>query len=103
MAALAAAIAYGNRPAVVENANTVTDAQVMSIVLERCTGCHAASPTQLGFAAAPANIELETIEQLSQYTEQVLKSSVQTTYMPLGNMTGMTAEERAVLGAYLTQ
>jgi len=81
----------------------VSDATVLQIMADRCTSCHAAAPTQPGFMAAPAGIALETVEQIKQFGPQVHQAAVISTYMPLGNMTGMTDEEREQLGIWLAK
>lgn len=82
---------------------TVTNAQVLQIMNNRCTSCHATKPTQVGFTAPPAGISLETTEQIKQYTQQVHQAAVASNYMPLGNMTAMTDDERELLGVWLNQ
>jgi uncharacterized membrane protein len=79
----------------------VTAARALAIVQTRCASCHAATPTQPGFAAAPGGIELETEADLRRHAAAVLKQAVTTHAMPIGNITGMTEEERAELAAWL--
>lgn len=76
----------------------VTQARVQEIMQARCVQCHAAAPTQPGFAAAPLGITLETYAQVTKHAEKV-KQSVASGYMPLANLTGMTdAERQAIAG-----
>jgi uncharacterized membrane protein len=72
----------------------ITEAQVVEISQKRCASCHAAKPTQAGFAAAPAGIMLQSIDELSANKPRILQA-LQSNYMPLANMTKMTDEERA--------
>jgi uncharacterized membrane protein len=65
----------------------------MEIVEARCVQCHAAQPTQAGFASAPAGIALET-EQQVMANPALIKQVTVSGYMPLANMTKMTDEER---------
>ncbi|MER3483905.1 MAG: hypothetical protein C4332_12875 [Meiothermus sp.] len=81
-------------------AQTVSFAQVQAIVGERCATCHAAKPTQAGFASAPAGVMLDTPERILQLKDSIIQVAVNTQYMPLGNVTGMKPEERALLGAW---
>ncbi len=91
------------RPAAVESgAARVGDDEVTLIMQARCISCHAAKPSQPGFAEAPLGIVLETPAQWRQYAERVA-ISVQTRYMPIGNLTGMTDEERAVIATWYAQ
>jgi len=71
-------------------------AAVHEIVEHRCVPCHAVNPTQLGFAAAPNGIVLETLEQLRAHLPEV-QQQLATRSMPLGNLTGMTDAERATV------
>ena len=75
------------------------DDAIMAVVHERCTTCHAAQPTQAGFAAPPAGIILQTPEDIKTHKAKIV-TAVQTSYMPLGNITKMTDEERQQLVAY---
>lgn len=84
-----------------ESATDVTDQQVMRVVQTHCMSCHAAKPTQAGFNAAPAGIVLETPQQLFSAKDRVLNATVYSDFMPLGNMTAMTQEERDLLAAWL--
>ena len=73
---------------------SITDSQVVEISKQRCASCHAAKPTQAGFAAAPGGIMLETIDELLVNKPRILQA-VQSNYMPLANMTNMSEQERA--------
>lgn len=79
----------------------VTDVQALAIVQQRCTGCHATVPSQPGFTAAPKGVVLETIAHLQQQAAKIQAQAVYSQAMPLGNLTGMTQEERDKLGAWL--
>ena len=66
----------------------------------RCVQCHAVKPNaDFGFTAAPAGMLLDTIDNTVLHAEQV-KTVVHSKYMPLGNMTQMTDEERAAIAAW---
>ena len=82
--------------------DAITDAQVVSISQQRCASCHALKPTQAGFAAAPAGIALENIDQLNANKPRILQA-VQTQYMPLANMTNMTEQERSQMIRWATE
>lgn len=79
----------------------VADADALKIVSHHCTGCHARKPTHAGFAEAPNNIRIENLNDLRQYARLVRAQAVNSNAMPLGNETRMSAEERAMLGAWL--
>lgn len=75
------------------------DDAIMNIVHTRCTTCHAAQPTQQGFAAPPAGIILQTPADMKIHQDKIV-TAVQTGYMPLGNLTQLTDTERQQLVAY---
>lgn len=75
------------------------DDAIMDIVHTRCTTCHAAQPTQQGFAAPPAGIILQTPADMKIHQDKIV-TAVQTGYMPLGNLTQLTDAERQQLVAY---
>ncbi len=72
---------------------TVDAAQVQAIVQQRCVPCHSKSPTQAGFTAPPNGIALQTFDELRAHLPEIQKQ-VSLRTMPLGNLTGMTDEER---------
>jgi len=75
-----------------------SDEQGMLIIKERCASCHAVTPTQPGFASPPAGLVLETQEQVDTNTAKLIEV-IQSKYMPIGNITQMTDDERQqVLG-----
>jgi uncharacterized membrane protein len=76
---------------------------VQQIVTERCASCHAAVPTQAGFASAPKGMMLETQEEILAAADKIYKNSVLSEYMPLGNITHITPEERQTLGVWYLQ
>jgi uncharacterized membrane protein len=77
-----------------------TIAEVQAISASHCAACHAARPTFDGIAAAPKGVMLETPAQLRRWA-QAMRQQVQTEAMPPGNMTDMTAEERAKILAWV--
>ncbi|MGJ9417841.1 urate hydroxylase PuuD [Massilia sp. CMS3.1] len=74
--------------------------QVRAIMEQRCVSCHAAQPTQPGFAAAPAGVMLDSPEQVAQHAARIYQQTVQLKAMPLANLTNMTDAERAQVGAW---
>ena len=90
------------RPAPVDASQSVTDAQMQTVVNARCTACHSVSPSQPGFAAAPLGLVLETTEQIKQNAARIA-NTVQSRYMPIGNLTGMSDEERALVASWFAQ
>ncbi|HEY8023397.1 MAG TPA: urate hydroxylase PuuD [Burkholderiaceae bacterium] len=75
-------------------------ARVQAVIGERCISCHSDKPTQPGFAAAPAGIMLQTPELIHKNAAKVYQQAVQLKAMPLGNLTHITDDERAAIGAW---
>ncbi len=75
--------------------------QVREILVARCVTCHAEQPAHRLFDAPPAGIVLETLEQAAAWAERIEAVAVESRIMPLGNFTGMTDEERAVLARWI--
>jgi uncharacterized membrane protein len=101
LAALAAAMV----PAKIEAEKgeaVLNDAQAITIIEQRCVSCHAVSPSNAGFTSAPAGIVLETAAQAFTVKDKMIPA-LQTGYMPLGNLTGMTDQERQQLLVWLSK
>ena len=75
------------------------DDAIMGVVQAKCSVCHMAQPTQAGFNAPPAGIIIQTPADMKTYQAKIV-TAVQTGYMPLGNITKLTDEERAQIVAY---
>ena len=74
--------------------------EVRGIVIARCTNCHAAEPSHPGFPAAPGGVMLDSDARILAEAERIHLQTVVTRVMPIGNLTGITEEERAVLDAW---
>jgi uncharacterized membrane protein len=77
-------------------------AEVAPIVAARCAVCHAAHPTEAGYASAPEGVLLDTPEHIAANAQRIYVQAVQTHAMPLGNTTGITLAERATLGRWIS-
>ena len=81
----------------------VAFATVQGIIEVRCQVCHSAHPTHEGFTAPPLGVAFDTAEQIQANAARIEQMAVITNAMPLGNVTGMTQEERDTLGAWIRQ
>ena len=114
LAAAAAAPATAATPAVAADTAPTTDAAataeavpatasaddaVIGVVEAKCSVCHMAQPTQAGFNAPPAGIIIQTPEDMKTHKAKIV-TAVQSGYMPLGNITKLSDEERAQIVAY---
>jgi uncharacterized membrane protein len=97
--------AAGDAPAATPGEVTAPDAPLetvaMAIVARRCQPCHAATPTDATFAAAPNGVVFATAADVRRLAERVRVRAIDQQTMPLANKTGMSAEERSVLNAWL--
>ena len=73
------------------------DADVVAIAHKHCVMCHAQKP----FDAPPKQVVLETIGDLKAWAPKILEQVVWDRNMPVGNETGMTEEERALLARWI--
>jgi uncharacterized membrane protein len=67
------------------------------IVMGRCSMCHAAEPSYEGIFEAPKNVRLDSDAAIANHAEQIAIQAGYSTAMPPGNVSGITAEERAIL------
>ena len=104
-AGLLAIVAWWTAPRPVqlpEVTGPVTIERVRMIVGQRCITCHSTVPTFAGLSQPPAGVILESPLVLAQHAQRVYQQVVATRIMPLGNITGMTDEERAVVAAWVS-
>ncbi len=80
---------------------TVSFSRVQVIVGKHCVMCHAASPAHEFFDEAPGGVMLDRADLIRQFAPSIMEQVVMSDIMPLGNETGMTAEERALLGKWI--
>jgi uncharacterized membrane protein len=79
----------------------VAFADVRVVIARRCAPCHSSAPTHPAFPAAPQGVLLDTPEQIRLRAPRILVVAVESQTMPLGNLTGMTREERDLLGRWV--
>lgn len=89
--------------AISPDAPQVTFAQAQQVFNTRCIACHATKPTQPGFASPPAGVMLEHPEQISALVAKIKQVAVDSEYMPPGNLTQITPEERQLLATWIAQ
>jgi uncharacterized membrane protein len=101
---LLVALVLALRPAPVDptSGEPVAFTTIRTIVAERCAACHAERPDWVGFAQAPKGIALETPEQILAHAAKNAET-IASGYMPLGNLTGITEEERRLFALWYAQ
>jgi len=101
MIAIALLSAAGPRDAKAAAATPPAYAQVEEIVLTRCSMCHAAEPVWTGIITAPKAVLLDTTEHIQRNARLIGRVAAWSSAMPPGNVTEMTADERATLAAWV--
>jgi len=81
----------------------VAFASVQGIIAVRCVECHSAHPTSKLFPIAPNGMKFDTPAEIKMAAVKIKQMAIDTNAMPLGNLTQMTADERATLAAWLAQ
>jgi uncharacterized membrane protein len=82
-------------------AGEVSFADVERIVEQRCASCHSDNPTATG--TAPQGVKFDTPEEIAAQADRIEQQAVDSNAMPPGNVTGITAEERELLGEWIAQ
>ncbi|MBC7368822.1 MAG: urate hydroxylase PuuD [Undibacterium sp.] len=82
------------------SANAVSFAQLQPIIAQRCATCHMPTPTFPGIAQAPAGVLLNTSANIAQNAGRIYQQVAVTRIMPLGNVTQITEEERAMVARW---
>jgi len=76
---------------------SVAFAELKAVIDRRCTGCHAAKPTQEGFQTAPKGLRLDSERVIRANAAFIYQQTVTQKIMPPGNITEMTDDERALV------
>jgi len=97
---LAVAAAIAPRNAEGRSAGVAELSDVRVVIEHRCTTCHAAQPSYPGFPAAPAGVLLENDAQIVAEAQRIYQQTVVTRVMPIGNLTGITEEERGIIDSW---
>jgi len=99
-AALAAAVFFST-PKATAGGPVPRFTDVRAVINQRCLPCHSAYPADASVGAAPAGVAFDTPESIGRLAERIRVRAVETQTMPLGNKTGMTPGERALLARWI--
>ena len=77
--------------------------EVADIIHKRCTTCHSVTPTDNVYRSPPNGLVFDTADQILRKADDIKLRAVTQKTMPLANLTGITPEERAALGAWVDQ
>ena len=67
------------------------------MIEQRCASCHAGTPSQPGFAAAPKGIIFDQPRDILIQAAVIHQQTVISKAMPIGNLTRITAAERELI------
>ncbi len=76
---------------------------IVELVTARCSTCHSATPTDPLFQSPPGGLVFHDYDSIANKADKIYSQTVQTQIMPLANRTGMTDEERNLLGLWYQQ
>jgi uncharacterized membrane protein len=76
---------------------------VRDAVMGRCAMCHAAEPVWDGVRLTPKGVMLETDAQIAERAREVYLQAGRSHAMPPGNVSAMTAQERALIVAWFEE
>jgi len=79
-------------------ATQVSFAKVQEVINTRCVQCHAEQPKMMPTAAK--GIKLDSPDGIKAHAQLIYQQAVQQKSMPLGNVTQITDDERALLGQW---
>lgn len=77
-------------------------AAVRVVIAQRCQPCHSQYQSDRTFGPAPGGVTFDTPESIVRLAERIRVRAVETKTMPLANKTGITEDERALLGRWIT-
>ena len=80
---------------------SIDTTEIKHIITQRCSTCHSKEPTDDVFRVAPSNVMFDTLDQMQRSAARIHARSVATQTMPFMNKTGMTEEERSLLGEWV--
>lgn len=81
----------------------VAFSEAQGIIKKHCISCHSIAPQDDIFKIAPAGVTLDSPEQMQALAPLIRDRTVTSESMPFGNKTGMTKEERVLLGMWIVQ
>jgi uncharacterized membrane protein len=76
-------------------------AVVRAVVTQRCQPCHSQYQSDRTVGPAPGGVTFDTPESIARMAERIRVRAVETKTMPLANRTGMTDDERQLLGRWI--
>jgi len=84
-------------------AASVTDAQVVNIIEQRCASCHADQPSDDIFKTPQGGVIFSGIDSIKQWAPRIKARAIDSQDMPFMNKTKMTEQERQQLAGWIAQ
>jgi uncharacterized membrane protein len=84
-----------------EAAEVPSFAAVRVVIAQRCQPCHSQYQSDHSLGPAPGGVTFDTPENIVRLAERIRIRAVETKTMPLANKTGITEDERALLGRWI--
>lgn len=85
------------------NNKKVNFTEVAPLFEKHCTSCHSSNPTDDVYKVAPNGVVFDRPENIRAMADKIMTRAVHTQSMPQGNKTGMTNEERELIGDWIRQ
>jgi len=99
--ALAFVIRPSTAPAPEKGEPVVAFSEIEPILKERCMPCHSATPTWPGIVTAPQGVMYNDPAQVKAIATKIQTMAIDSNTMPPGNVTKITEQERAKIGAWI--
>ena len=77
--------------------------KVNTIIQERCSSCHSASPSDDVFKVAPAGVMFDELNAIQQWAPRIKARTIDAPDMPFMNKTQMTRDEREYLALWIAK
>ncbi len=77
--------------------------RVRQVVAARCQPCHSQHPSHPGISAPPLGVAFDTPAEIRARAAQIRELAVDSTTMPPANTTGITQQERDLLGRWVAR
>ena len=87
-------------PSVLGFTEVTSFAEAREVVAARCVMCHAGEPAWPGMEAPPKGVRLDSDVAIALHAREIYLQAGVTSAMPPGNVSFITADERAILAAW---
>ncbi len=100
---LAAAFITAPKKVTIECKPNISITEITTIINKRCITCHSLKPTDDIFKAPPNGVVYDTPQDIVKLKDKIMQRVVITKTMPQNNKTGITQEERDLIGCWIDQ